>query len=427
MKKRVFKVLFLITLLIVLPINIKAVTFTVTKSKDNMKPGEDFSFVIKASDFEKDEKLSGYRLTIDYDVSKVEFAGDAGSNYSNVSSDGGKLTITNKSELNQKSEFEVAKVNMRVKGNAGSGTTNLTLGGSCNSIIDDGAVITNNGSCNYRASTVTIKALSNDSNLSSLNLSGFSISPAFDSGVTNYKASVKDVTSVTIEAKAADANAKVEGTGARNISKGDNKLEVKVTSEDGNSSKVYTINVSATMSPTDEELKKADATLKELKIKGQELEFDPTEKKYYLSVNNDITKLEITATPTNDKAKVKVENNNKINVGKNTIKITVTSEDGTKTEDYQIIVTRKEKEKEVVKTCPNMNNMSNWTSYIWVVLSVATAVMFTLGIVLGYILGKHHLLGRIFKKKEKKEEPVAIETLSNTIDLSDTINQINNK
>ena len=137
MKKRVFKVLFLITLLIVLPINIKAVTFTVTKSKDNMKPGEDFSFVIKASDFEKDEKLSGYRLTIDYDVSKVEFAGDAGSNYSNVSSDGGKLTITNKSELNQKSEFEVAKVNMRVKGNAGSGTTNLTLGGSCNSIIDD--------------------------------------------------------------------------------------------------------------------------------------------------------------------------------------------------------------------------------------------------------------------------------------------------
>ena len=47
---------------------------------------------------------------------------------------------------------------------------------------------------------------------------------------------------------------------------------------------------------------------------------------------------------------------------------------------------------------------------------------FTLGIVLGYFLCKKEVLKKIFKKK-KEEEPVAIETLSDTIDLSDTVKQ----
>lgn len=424
MRKSVFKIFFLITLLVILPINIKAVTFSITKSRDNLKPGEDFNFVIKA-DPSAGETLTAYKLIVRYDLSKVEFAGDAGSAYSNVSSDGGALTITNKSTLNQTDAIELAKINMRAKNNAGSGSSNISFeaGTTCNYLVEGEDKTT----CNYNGSNVTVKALGTDASLSSLNIPNVTFSPNFDAGTTNYKATIKDLNTINIEAKAADSNAKVEGTGTKSVSKGDNKYEIKVTSEDGNNSKVYTVNVSATFSPTEEEKKKADATLKALKVKNQELEFDPTEKKYYLNVENDITKLEVTATPTNEKAKVTVENNSKLKVGKNTIKITVVSEDQSKTETYQIIVTRKEKKEEVVKTCPDMNNMSNWTKYIWIVFSIGAFVLFTLGIVLGYLLGKNHILGKIFKKKEKKEEPVAIETLSDTIDLTDTINKINTK
>ena len=44
-------------------------------------------------------------------------------------------------------------------------------------------------------------------------------------------------------------------------------------------------------------------------------------------------------------------------------------------------------------------------------------VTFTLGIVLGYFLCKKEILNKLFKKKNKKEVPEEIDTLSNTIEL----------
>ena len=52
---------------------------------------------------------------------------------------------------------------------------------------------------------------------------------------------------------------------------------------------------------------------------------------------------------------------------------------------------------------------------------------FTLGIVLGYIVCKKDIIEKVFKKKKNKEEPVMVETLSDTVDLSGTIKEVNNK
>ena len=55
-------------------------------------------------------------------------------------------------------------------------------------------------------------------------------------------------------------------------------------------------------------------------------------------------------------------------------------------------------------------------------------VTFTLGIVLGYFLCKKDILNKIFTKKEKpQEEAVEVETLSDTIDLSETVKEVKNK
>ena len=45
-------------------------------------------------------------------------------------------------------------------------------------------------------------------------------------------------------------------------------------------------------------------------------------------------------------------------------------------------------------------------------------------IVLGYFLCKKDVLKKLFKKKEKVEIPVEVETMSDTIDLSETVKEV---
>ena len=146
-------------------------------------------------------------------------------------------------------------------------------------------------------------------------------------------------------------------------------------------------------------------------------------KKYYITVPYDTKKLTIKAVPTNEKAKVEIEGDKKLIVGKNTVKIIITSEDKEKTGNYQIIVTREEQEKEIVQTCPDETSTKEW-----IVFTICTLLTFTLGIILGYVLCKKDVLKKIFKRRKKKEEtPVEVETLSDTIDLTDMVKDVNRK
>ena len=270
----------------------------------------------------------------------------------------------------------------------------------------------------FNGGTVTITALSSDSSLKSLKIPNSTLSPAFSSGVYSYTTTVTDVTSIDIDAKTNHPGATVSITpNYKDLKKGDQDVSIVVTSETG-SQTTYTIKVTCNMTPTPEELKLVDTTLKNLTIKGQKIDFNKDEKKYYLTVDYDTTKLTVNATPTNEKATVKITGNDKFIVGKNTIKITVTSEDKTKTDTYQIVVTREKEEQEIVETCPDETSSKEW-----IIFTAAMLLTFTLGIVLGYFLCKKEVLNKIFKRKKKEEEPVAIETLSDTIDLTDTVKE----
>ena len=418
MKKGLIKGFLLFILLVILPNNIKAITFSVTKNSDNIKPGGTVQIIIKTEDVNETNSLSGYNLSLEFDSSKLEWQSDGGSPLSSVSPNGNVITIKNKQwdEPTKQKDIEVAKINMKVSNSASSGDAALKLTGSCE-------VNGESDTCTYNGGKVTVKALGTDASLSSLSIPNTTISPEFSSGVTEYKAKVKDVKEIKISAKPTDPSAKVQiSENYKSLKKGDNNIDIVVTSEDGVKTMTYTVNVNLELTPTEEELKKADATLKSLVIKEQKIDFDSSEKKYYITVNNDVTKLTITATPNNEKAKVDIQGNKKINVGKNTITVTVTSEDTTKKEVYQIIVTRKDKEKEVIHTCPDVTSSKEW-----IIFSVSLLLTFTLGIVLGFILCKKDVLNKLFKKKEKKEVPVEIETLSDTIDLTDTIKEVKKK
>ena len=82
-----------------------------------------------------------------------------------------------------------------------------------------------------------------NNNLKSLSIEGYQLSPTFNKNTLEYNVEVpNDVTKVKINATKEDSTASIQGTGEREVSEGKNKLEIKVTAQNG-SVKTYVINV----------------------------------------------------------------------------------------------------------------------------------------------------------------------------------------
>lgn len=90
---------------------------------------------------------------------------------------------------------------------------------------------------------VTPKTYSSNNNLKSLGVEGYTITPAFSKDKLEYTLEVpNDTKKVNIIFQKEDDKASVSGVGERELSEGLNKIEVKVTAENGNI-KTYVINI----------------------------------------------------------------------------------------------------------------------------------------------------------------------------------------
>lgn len=372
-------------------------TFSIGGAKD-VKPGDEFTVEVSVKGPSEVNTLTGYNLSV-ADTDKLTILEGKELVADNVAIDEDKVLGT---------------VKFKVNDGAAAGDVTIKLEGTASS---NGEEIKKPA---FNAGTVSIRAIGSDTSLKSLKIPNTVLSPEFNKNVYDYTATVTDVTSVDIKAEPTDPHASIYITeNYQNLVKGVNDITVVVKAEN-DTEKWYGIKVTLNVTPTDEELKAQDTTLQGLTVKGQKIEFTPTEKKYYINVDYDVTKINVTATPTIEGAEVAVSGDKKLVVGKNTVKITVTSADKSKTDTYQIIVTRADEEKEIVQTCPDETSKKEW-----IILTVSLLVTFTLGIVLGYFLGKKDVFAKIFKKKQKEETPVEVETLSDTIDLSDTVAKVN--
>ena len=119
--------------------------------------------------------------------------------------------------------------------------------------------------------------------------------------------------------------------------------------------------------PTQSETAKSgDSSLSSLKISEGKLSpsFKSNVTKYTATVDYDVTKLVVSATPSNKKASIEsVTGNGKVslNVGSNTIKVVVKAENGVQT-TYTLDVTRKEKEIESSETTSSETQASETPS-----------------------------------------------------------------
>lgn len=108
--------------------------------------------------------------------------------------------------------------------------------------------------------------------------------------------------------------------------------------------------VSSKEEPSEPELSD-NARLSSLKLSKGKLSpsFKKSTYKYTATVDNSVKSIKVTAKAADDNAKIKIKGADSLDVGENTIKVTVTAENGETTKTYRIVVTRKKAESSTSK------------------------------------------------------------------------------
>ncbi len=235
--------------------------------------------------------------------------------------------------------------------NTGTASQSIALLSGSNSIS---IVVTAPDSFGTTTYTVNVyRPLTNTATLSSLTLSAGTLSPAFSLSVLSYQASVPNVNStIQFTPTATDSNATITisgvpvATGTASfpvaLDVGMNSIQIQVTSANGAVNKFYQVNI--IRSPA------AIATLADLSISDGWLTpgFSSSVTQYSAVVPNSVQWLNVFALPTNGSATVRINGlptdsagySAELVVGKNTITVAVTAEDGAAAKAYTITVTR---------------------------------------------------------------------------------------
>ena len=339
--KKYIKIIILIFLII--PLNAKASSMNLN-CPTQTSPGSTVACEITLTSSVPVNGISlKYNIPEEITYKNLEIKDDWESNYNEK--DGLVITKSN----NSQTENKIADLNIKIpKENTLNKEYTISL-----TDIDLSDI--NYNSESLPDATATIKVVSDDNTLSSLTITNGKLSPKFNKDKTNYTATV-DKDSTTITATATDKEAKVTGDiGNKKLNYGANHFTITVTSPLGNT-KQYKITITrptpkpatnpnntTTKNENNNNIpsKSNDATLKDIIIKDYEINFKKDKYNYELTISNEVTNLEITATPNDTKSIVKIIHNENLKVGENIITITITAEDGTICK-YIINVTRLE-------------------------------------------------------------------------------------
>ena len=345
MKKFIITITFIFTLLIVFSIKNSAKSeITLNASKDNVQKNEEITIIADI----QSEEIAAYTLWIYFDSEKVECA----SKLDNMNVIGDKIIYTWFSDTGvNKNLEELMKVNFKTKQD---GIASFYLIGELYKANGEKLDI------NYASEEVKIGAKeygndkdlnsnstdSNDASLEIMRVNREGINPNFNKDIKEYYLIVDEsVDKLDITAIASNKEADVKITGNENLRLGLNKIKILVTSENKTRNEEYVINVTKTKNQSE-----AEADLENLAIENYELspEFDSNITNYLVEISNDTEKLNVLAIPVDTGAKVKIEGNKKLNVGKNTIVIAVTARDGITNKKYYINVDKRNSEEEKV-------------------------------------------------------------------------------
>lgn len=240
-------------------------------------------------------------------------------------------------------------VSFKVKAAVGSTITVSITGiqGTVGSGMDN----VSSGNATY---SVKVQApLTGNTNLKSLTVSNGDLSPAFLAGTKNYTMEVPfSVSKLDISAEAEDGTVKINSPQLKED--GDTQATVTVTAQNGSTS-TYIITVHRAKDPN--YVASSICTLSEIKVDGYVLSpvFTTERTSYVVWLPYETTAVNVTGTPTDTLASVKIEGGTDLKEGKdNEIKIICTAEDGTE-KTYIVVAKRAAGEDSVIDdtTSPN--------------------------------------------------------------------------
>lgn len=201
--------------------------------------------------------------------------------------------------------------------------TSLSISAN-NVVLSDGQSDQAMGSAGW--SKTVAAPLNDNANLESLTVAGYDLYPDFNPNVVNYNFSVPyETTKLSVSAKTQDPNAKVSVTGVTLAENATNKVVVTVTAENG-ATKEYVILVWRPQDPNYEP--SGVNTLAELSVENFLISpaFAPEKMDYAVFLPNEVESIQVSAKPTDGKAKVELPAIENIPVGKSTYEIVVTAE-----------------------------------------------------------------------------------------------------
>ncbi len=254
--------------------------------------------------------------------------------------------------------------------------------------------------------TTTTKKKSSNNYLSAIIIDDEEIKE-FDKEETKYFINVdEDKNNISIKPVVYDDNAKYEITGPDKLDIGDNEYTITVTAEDG-SIKYYKLLV------TKKKEEITSSKIKNIKIKGYNLNFDGTSLTYHLKVNENVNKLDIKVTLEDNNSKYEITGNENLKDG-SIINIKVSNEDENSL--YRIIISKPIKK--------------NYMPYI--IVSLLLMVIATI-IVIIIIKKKNNKNGKPDKKNSDPKEKTIENTakydtktnLEKTIDVSNISSNVN--
>lgn len=215
----------------------------------------------------------------------------------------------------------------------------------------------------------------------------------FKPTVTSYNVSVpNDTEKITIYATAKNEKDTITGIGTKTLNVGQNKCEIKVTSEDKKTTKTYTINVTRKEEKEDDEEEKEEETpvvsgVKDIIIKDAELtpSFSQDVFSYDVSVPIGTKKLDIDTEKTSEDIEVEIAGNEDLKEGDNIITLLVHNTRNDATSTYQINAKVENQKVDLstindeLKDAKNNSNMKEW-----IIKGVAIAIIVLIIIFLIY-------------------------------------------
>ena len=342
MKKIIY--LLIITLIFILILSIN------TLAAENLKIQISNSEIIKDNNFKiyiniGNIQVASYKLNINYDNTKVAYI-NGPENTNNLENEIISVWFDETGGNNTKVNQEIAVFEFKAKevGNIDFNIESEFFDKNGNEIEINNthinAKIVEENSENAKNSQ--IQGEDNNSLLKIMRLDKEGIIPEFSPEIKDYYfIADTSINNLEVTAIPEATNAQVNITGNDNLKDGINKIGIEVTSRDGTSKSIYTINVTKT-----DDKEAANANLEMLAIENVTLEplFDINILNYKANVSNEFTDLNVLAVPENVNANVEIQGNRNLQVGDNTVIVNVIAPNNITIKKYEIIVHKRTEE-----------------------------------------------------------------------------------